>query len=910
MKSKNNTSQHLALTKFIALSFGLAFAGLSTQSSQADTQTWSGSASGVWDTSALNWDSGAAAWTSSNDALFTGTPANNVTTATGLTIGAITLDNTFTGSVTMTGANTVSGATTISGGTLTLNNATGLGTSAITVNSGGKLALNAASSAVDITYANSVAGAGTVQFLYNSTGNKDLFLNNLGSFTGTIQLSLASGSVSTGGKARLYGATLSGTSSLIIDSGTQLYMGGGNVTLANIQVSGTGNTENRGAIRAQAGTLTGAMSLMGNTTIGTEGGTIAGSISSGASGTQTVTLGTNNSTGNLTLTSDIGGGTGTIALSKITAGTTTLSGTNTYSGGTTITAGTIAAGSNSALGTNSVTFGGGTLASSTNVTLANNLSTASANGNITASGGTMVLNGNITGDRGVTLTPTNKITLAGTNSFATATGGTNTFYALIVNGGAGGVDITGSTTVGTAGAGGASFNGAFAMLGTSALTVQSGGSLTVNGSGTTASNIPNSIIGQNAVGTSTLLVNGGSLTIGADTGFVLGNGNNNNIAANGVLTISSGTVTINRGTVGAANGTDTRLISMGRDSTSATGTVNLNGGTLATNRQFVRDGSSNGQQGTANFVFGGGTLKALGNQTDWLQSTTATSGGQGGGTVNANALELSSVTTTTGTTSTIDANGFSVAINNNISGAGGFNIISSSSPGTSTVTFGGANAYTGATTVSAGTLAVNGNQIAATGAVTVSNSGTRLIGTGTLGASTTTIHSEAIHSAGGAVANVDKVGLQTFDRTGIDTSDLTYGAGSIFEWDLNANSNLAGDRGTGYDGVNVTGTLAVDSTSIFRVVLGSGVTSGAFWESTRTWANIFGGGFTAAGGFDNSLLEIVDTSGGTYDLSTLNSGYHFTVSGTSLTWSAVPEPSSALMGLLVTAGLLRRRRKN
>jgi uncharacterized protein (TIGR03382 family) len=29
---------------------------------------------------------------------------------------------------------------------------------------------------------------------------------------------------------------------------------------------------------------------------------------------------------------------------------------------------------------------------------------------------------------------------------------------------------------------------------------------------------------------------------------------------------------------------------------------------------------------------------------------------------------------------------------------------------------------------------------------------------------------------------------------------------------------------------------------------------------------------------------------------------------TDLTWSAVPEPSSALVGLLVSAGLLRRRR--
>ena len=36
---------------------------------------------------------------------------------------------------------------------------------------------------------------------------------------------------------------------------------------------------------------------------------------------------------------------------------------------------------------------------------------------------------------------------------------------------------------------------------------------------------------------------------------------------------------------------------------------------------------------------------------------------------------------------------------------------------------------------------------------------------------------------------------------------------------------------------------------------------------------------------------------------------YFSLSGTSsLSWTAVPEPTSALAGLLITAGLLRRRR--
>jgi autotransporter-associated beta strand protein len=447
--------------------------------------------------------------------------------------------------------------------------------------------------------------------------------------------------------------------------------------------------------------------IVNDITFSTAGYTLTGNLMLANDQASTFTA-----TQNATISAIIANNTaGASSLTKAGANTLTLSGANTYTGGTTLNAGTVSVGNDAAFGTGAVTIGGAsTVTNTTNVTLANNFTTT-ALPTFTSSGGTMALNGNITGGQGVTLNATNKITLAGTNNIATTTTGTNTFFGLSLNAGAGGVDITGSTTVGTPGAGGTSFNGGMGISGTTTLTIQSGGSLTVNGSGTTATNTPNSSIGQNTVGTSTILVNGGSLTIGASSGLLLGNGNNNNIASNGTLTIASGTATINRGSVGTTtNGTDTRLIMMGRDSTSATGTINLNGGTLATDRQFVRDGSSTGQSGTANFVFGGGTLKALGAQTDWLQSTTATSGGQGGGTVNANALALSSVTTTA--VSTIDSNGFSVAINNAISGAGGFNIISSS--GNGTVIFGGANTYTGNTTITSGTLKLGSSAAVAT----------------------------------------------------------------------------------------------------------------------------------------------------------------------------------------------------
>jgi hypothetical protein len=57
------------------------------------------------------------------------------------------------------------------------------------------------------------------------------------------------------------------------------------------------------------------------------------------------------------------------------------------------------------------------------------------------------------------------------------------------------------------------------------------------------------------------------------------------------------------------------------------------------------------------------------------------------------------------------------------------------------------------------------------------------------------------------------------------------------------------------------------------------------------WTNIFTVSVV------NSSLDTITPVGGSFSLS-----------GTTLTWSAVPEPTSALAGLLLGAGLLRRRR--
>ena len=270
-------------------------------------------------------------------------------------------------------------------------------------------------------------------------------------------------------------------------------------------------------------------------------------------------------------------------------------------------------------------------------------------------------------------------------------------------------------------------------------------------------------------------------------------------------------------------------------------------------------------------------------------------GGASGGNVNLNANTL-----------TVGALNTDTAYAGAISGTGG----GLTKSGTGKLTLTGTNTYTGATTVNGGILAINGNQSAATGTVTVNNAGTKLTGTGTVGGATT-INAGAIHAAGGTAG---VVGSQSF------SSELSYASGAIFEWDINA--NLDGDgagiddgtAGTDFDKVTVTGNLSGASGAIFRVVFGTTAKAGiadsgnAFWNTaggSQVWnmATLFGKAFTS-GQF--TTVQTYDSTGA-YDVSAMGS---FTITGTSLTWTAVPEPTSAVAGLLLGAGLLRRRREN
>jgi uncharacterized protein (TIGR03382 family) len=115
-------------------------------------------------------------------------------------------------------------------------------------------------------------------------------------------------------------------------------------------------------------------------------------------------------------------------------------------------------------------------------------------------------------------------------------------------------------------------------------------------------------------------------------------------------------------------------------------------------------------------------------------------------------------------------------------------------------------------------------------------------------------------------------------------------------------------RGTAYDAVNVAGSLA-GSGGIFKAVLTVGSFADGFWTTNRQWTDIFK---TADAGsnldFDAIFSGFQYWEGETNVTAGIGTYGSFSISGSTLNWTAIPEPGTALAGLLLAAGLFRRRR--
>ena len=185
---------------------------------------------------------------------------------------------------------------------------------------------------------------------------------------------------------------------------------------------------------------------------------------------------------------------------------------------------------------------------------------------------------------------------------------------------------------------------------------------------------------------------------------------------------------------------------------------------------------------------------------------------------------------------------------------------------------------------------------------------------GSIGSSAVTVNGGAILASGttGTIGNTVEVksgailaaGNAGVAGTATVTGATTFNDGSIFSWDINA----AGS----YDKLVTTSLLGegpegLTGAAVLRIVASGDLVAQNFWTTTQTWTDIFTtSGSAPIANWANifTSVTVVNSSFG----SITPVGGHFSASGNTLTWTAVPEPSSALAALLLGAGLLRRRR--
>lgn len=387
------------------------------------------------------------------------------------------------------------------------------------------------------------------------------------------------------------------------------------------------------------------------------------------------------------------------------------------------------------------------------------------------------------------------------------------------------------------------------------------------------------------------------------------------------ITLNPGTGVANSysGDIGNGNGS-LRLTKSGLGTqvltspNSYTGGTTIAQGTLRINS--IADysaASSIGAPGSGNLVMGSantGVLDYVGsggstNRTFTVGSTTATQAGgafilaNGGSALTFTAATFNNVQGTATVARTLTLGGAELGaidgtIQDNNAGGGGTVAVTKQDAGTWTL--GGNSSYTGSTTVSGGTLLINGNSSTATGAVNV-NGGT-LGGTGRSGAAVT-VAATATLSPGASIES-------------LDVASLTMASNSIFAYEVADNTSTGADLLASRTMLSLAGaTLGLDPASL--AALGGG---GWSFGNKLTLISYFGADVTSG------FTDYADDTNYTFGSNLWRFNYNDTVAGNNfgadavaggqdrfVTITVVPEPNAAaLLGALGALALLRRRR--
>jgi fibronectin-binding autotransporter adhesin len=833
-------------------------------------------------------------------------------TVTGAVSGPVRLTTSGSGTLILTGGNSYSGGTTVSGGTLQIGNAATngtIGSGTYAISGGARLYLDYATAA-EPTWGN-FSGAGTVEL------NSAQAVNGSANWCSASALALGSGFTGTlqvdNGRINNTPSGFGGATSVVINNGGQFlaFDGGYNGTAynfaQNFSLSGLGWGEggyNNGALRVSGmnATFSGHMTLTGNTGLFTQ----------------------NSQNSTMTVSGPISGPY-SLAINSYN-GPITLSGSNNYSGGTSLSAGQLNIANSAALGNPSglgLTMAGGNFDNTSGgpLTLANSISQAwnssftyvgSANnlnlgagavtlgGSITTtvSAHTLTVGGGISGPYGLTKAGAGSLALLGTSSYSGSTTisagtlqiggggllGNGNYSAAIANSGALVVSTSSNQTFG----GVISGSGAVYQLGPGTLTDNAAntftGVLNVNGGVFATNNVSTAGAAQGMGQASSLTLNGGTFR------YTGGNSGTNfaptvNVGANGG-TIDTPSGYLFFGGALSGNGPLTILNSAGLN---AAWLLDTGNSPAFSGHIVIGDGvhKQSGIQYRSNAAYPLGTGTITVNSLGLL---TADSGTSNPGTLpnniilNGGTFGTQSANVTYGGAIQVQSNSFvgsppSLGSPNSTSGVitvlgviSGAATASLTKNTADTAIFAGANTYTGATIVAAGTLkagvATVGGGSPTSGALGV-NSPVAVLGGSTLDLNG---YSETI----GSLTDSGSLG-GTITSSAPGSPILTVGG-------LGASTTFSGvlQNGSATLGLNVLGPGSL-------TISGSQNTySGGTTITSGTLALVSGG--TLGGG------SITIVPGGVLDTSALASGY--TMNAGTLTAGRTTSPATDINGSL------------